>query len=194
MVPAFSKLWGADTLHICTAPIRIAGLKGASASPLSMRIASLILTDSIQNNCMSRSRNRTFSGQLLILCALLTGISGCSSLPGSYKAQLANYLTETDAKMYGAYWCPHCAVQKQYFNGVVDLIPYVECDPQGYDPQPELCSDMGIDVYPTWIIKGEYYFGAQPLGKLAVLSGFESETEPPAAKAPVEPGGYSPAQ
>ena len=121
-------------------------------------------------------------------------MSGCSSLPGSYKKQLANHLTATGAKMYGAYWCPHCATQKEYFNGVVDLIPYVECDLQGYDPQPELCYEAGIDVYPTWIIEDEYYFGAQPLGKLAVLSGFESEAKPPAAKGPVESGRYSPAQ
>ncbi len=157
-----------------------------------------MLTISIDNDVsesepMSRSQKRNFSSRLLFLGVTLTALSGCSSLPGSYKAQLANYLSDTGAKMYGAYWCPHCSVQKQYFDGVVDLIPYVECDPQGYNPQPELCDEMGIDVYPTWVIDDEYYFGAQTLGKLAAISGFESEKEPPAAVRGLEPGGYSPA-
>lgn len=96
--------------------------------------------------------------------------------------------------MYGAYWCPHCSTQKRYFDGVVDLIPYVECDEMGYNPQPELCAEMGIDVYPTWVIDDEYYFGAQTLGKLAALSGFESDKDLPAAEERIEPGGYSPAE
>lgn len=153
--------------------------------------------DVFKNNCMSRSRKRIFFRRLwqfIMMPTLLVSISGCSSLPGTYKAQLADHLTETGARMYGAYWCPHCATQKAYFDGVVDLIPYIECDPQGYDPQPELCVEAGIDVYPTWVIEDEYYFGAQPLGKLAALSGFESEADPPPAAEPIAPDGYSPAQ
>ncbi|MEL6816618.1 MAG: hypothetical protein AAFP03_17690, partial [Cyanobacteria bacterium J06598_3] len=39
-----------------------------------------------------------------LLTALLTALSlvGCSSFPTAYEAQLADHLTETGAKMYGA--------------------------------------------------------------------------------------------
>jgi len=75
--------------------------------------------------------------------------------------------------MYGAYWCPHCATQKSYFNGAVDRLPYVECDPKGIGAQPTLCDEMQIWAYPTWVIDGEYYEGSMLPGKLAALSGFE---------------------
>lgn len=112
-----------------------------------------------------------------VAAILLGAIAGCSELPNSYEARLADYLTETGAKMYGAYWCPHCAAQKDYFGGAASRIPYVECDPKGLGVQVELCDSVGIEAYPTWIIKGEYYLGAQPLGELAKLSGFESPTD-----------------
>ena len=101
-------------------------------------------------------------------------IAACSSsLPNSYEANVADHLTASGAKMYGAYWCPHCATQKDYFGGAVSRIPYIECDPEGINSQAALCRDMGITAYPTWIIEGEYYLGAQPLAKLGRLSGFE---------------------
>lgn len=75
--------------------------------------------------------------------------------------------------MYGAYWCPHCAIQKKYFRGAATRLPYVECDAEGLNAEVALCQAAGIDAYPTWVIDGEYYFGAQPLRKLATLSGFE---------------------
>ncbi len=103
--------------------------------------------------------------------ALLASCS--SSLPNAYEAQIADHLTATGAKMYGAYWCPHCAVQKDYFGGAADRIPYVECDLEGINSQSALCEEAGITAYPTWIIEGEYYLGAQPLIELGRLSGFE---------------------
>lgn len=134
--------------------------------------------------------------RLAAIALLFSGcISGCSGLPNSYKGRLADHLTETGAKMYGAYWCPHCATQKDYFDGVVGRIPYIECDPNGYDPQPDLCAAAGIEAYPTWVIDGKYYLGAKPLGKLAALSGFESEDEPPAFEGSSDAeGAYSPAK
>ena len=108
---------------------------------------------------------------LVAACALL--LSGCNSLSSSYNARLADHLSETGAKMYGAYWCPHCATQKEYFDGVVDRLPYVECDPEGIGAQPELCVEMQIWAYPTWIIDGQYYEGAMRPATLAALSQFE---------------------
>ncbi|MEL6854747.1 MAG: hypothetical protein AAFO83_06510 [Cyanobacteria bacterium J06607_13] len=115
-------------------------------------------------------------------------------MPGSYEARLADHLSETGAKMYGAYWCPHCAVQKDYFGGAVSQIPYVECDAEGFNSQAELCAEKGIAAYPTWIIDGEYYPGAQPLGRLARLSGFEGSKPLESDTMRSENGRISPAQ
>ncbi|MBD2257810.1 hypothetical protein [Pseudanabaena sp. FACHB-2040] len=96
----------------------------------------------------------------------------------SYEAQLANHLKETGATMYGAYWCPHCAEQKEMFAGAVEQVPYVECDPSGQDPQPQLCQEKGIPGYPTWEIDGELYSGTRSLEELAELSDFQSTQSP----------------
>ncbi len=111
--------------------------------------------------------------RIALSSGIFIAISGCSSLPNAYEANLADHLSESGAKMYGAYWCPHCAIQKDYFGGAVSRIPYIECDLEGINNEAALCQEMGITAYPTWIIEGEYYLGAQPLGKLARLSGFE---------------------
>ena len=121
----------------------------------------------------SKAKNVRMSCSRTILLTLSLLLGGCNSLPSSYNARLADHLTGTVAKMYGAYWCPHCATQKSYFDGVVDRLPYVECDPDGIGAQPELCAEMQIYAYPTWIIDGEYYEGSMLPGKLAAISGFE---------------------
>ena len=118
----------------------------------------------------------------LALAGLLLGATSCGELPANlsseipflnpYKAQLADHLTATGAKMYGAYWCPHCENQRKEFGRASARMPYVECDPQGLNSQASLCQTKGITAYPTWEINGAFYVGGQPLGKLAELSGF----------------------
>lgn len=121
--------------------------------------------------------------------ALFGLLSGCSALPNSYEVRLADHLTESGAKLYGAYWCPYSSVQKDYFASAVNQVPYVECAADGYNARPEDCQAAGIEVYPTWVIGGDRYEGTQRLGKLARLSGFEQpavkDEDPPAS------GGYS---
>ena len=114
------------------------------------------------------------TGLGLLLASML---AGCSSLESSYEARLADHLTEIGAKMYGAYWCPYCATQRDYFGGAASRLPYIECDPDGFGAQVELCDAAGVEVYPTWIIGGDRYTGAQPLGDLATLSGFDLPAE-----------------
>ena len=131
---------------------------------------------------MPRNQVRLMRNHLKIVASgmVLAGLgllAGCSSLDSSYEARLAEHLSETGAKMYGAYWCPHCAVQKDYFGGAASRLPYVECDPEGFSPQVEQCDLAGVEAYPTWVIGDERYLGAQPLGELATLSGFESPVD-----------------
>jgi uncharacterized membrane protein/glutaredoxin len=91
---------------------------------------------------------------------------------------LAEHLSRSDSKFYGASWCPHCAEQKKLFDGSVNRIPYVECSPGGPNaPQAEVCKDKNIQSYPTWIIDGQRYTGVQPLDALAQLSHFQYQGE-----------------
>lgn len=67
----------------------------------------------------------------------------------------ATCLADNGAKFYGAFWCPHCQDQKEMFGDSVDLLPYVECDPNGKDSQASLCNEKGVTQYPTWIFNDE---------------------------------------
>ena len=94
---------------------------------------------------------------------------------GESEMQLAQHLTDVGAKMYGAWWCPHCHDQKQLFGQeAAKAITYVECAPDGQNPQTELCQSTDeIQGFPTWEINGEFYSGTQTLGTLADLSDYQ---------------------
>ena len=86
---------------------------------------------------------------------------------------LAEHLTVTGARFYGASWCPHCADQKEIFAGSADRLDYVECAPDGpRTPQAPACRAAGIESYPTWVIGGELHEGLLAPQSLALLSGF----------------------
>jgi len=75
--------------------------------------------------------------------------------------------------MYTAYWCPHCHEQKELFGKeAAAKIKMVECAPDGYKSQAELCETKGVKGYPSWEIDGKIDSGAKPLAKLADLSGY----------------------
>jgi len=88
------------------------------------------------------------------------------------KVALAKYLTEKGAKLYGAYWCPHCKDQKATFSDAFQYIDYYECDPKGENARADQCTAANIEGYPTWIINGKEEGGAKSLSELAKLIGF----------------------
>ena len=82
---------------------------------------------------------------------------------------LAECLTESGAKFYGAYWCPQCEDQKAMFGSAIDAAPYVECT----EFEAE-CNAAGITGYPTWIFgDGTVVQGSQSFEALASYSGCE---------------------
>jgi uncharacterized membrane protein/glutaredoxin len=88
---------------------------------------------------------------------------------------LVEHLAKTDAKFYGASWCPHCTEQKELFGPSSSRVPYIECSPGGpRAPQAQACNEAGIKSYPTWIINGQRYSGIQSLDSLAQYSNFKS--------------------
>jgi uncharacterized membrane protein/glutaredoxin len=96
-----------------------------------------------------------------------------TSTSGPAEIALAEHLRAVDAKMYGAYWCPHCHDQKQLFGQqAAGKFPYIECDSNGPNAQPDVCKAAGITGYPTWKIKDKSLSGAQALTELAKVSAY----------------------
>ncbi|PSF32953.1 hypothetical protein C7H19_21025 [Aphanothece hegewaldii CCALA 016] len=99
-----------------------------------------------------------------------------TTVSGTAEIALAQHLKQVGAKMYGAFWCPHCHDQKQLFGKeAVAQINYIECDPRGKDPKPELCQAAKIQGFPSWEIKGKFYQGTQSLEQLANLSAYQGQ-------------------
>lgn len=95
--------------------------------------------------------------------------------PGPYDA-FAQALTASGAKMYGAYWCPHCQNQKKMFGSSFQYIDYIECDPRGDDANPDACQAAGIKGYPTWVFgDGSRASGELSLQQLSQRSGVPLE-------------------
>lgn len=87
---------------------------------------------------------------------------------------LAIHLAQSGAKMYGAYWCPHCQEQKRFFGESASRLPYVECSPNGQNAaQAAECQSMGVQSYPTWFINGKKIEEVMTLQQLADASGFK---------------------
>lgn len=76
-----------------------------------------------------------------------------SNAPGAYDS-FASCLSSKGAKMYGAYWCPHCTDQKKEFGDSWRLINYVECSLPNNAGQLPVCTAAGINSYPTWEFAG----------------------------------------
>jgi uncharacterized membrane protein len=112
---------------------------------------------------------------ILILHLSYTGVIGGLTEPDDPIAKpLADHLTKTGAKFYGASWCPHCQQQKKMFGSAAGRLPYVECSPQGQNkPQAQVCKDEKIDSYPTWVVNGERIEEVLSLQRLTDKSGFK---------------------
>ncbi len=70
--------------------------------------------------------------------------------PGKHDS-FAQCISDTGAKFYGAFWCPHCADQKKEFGTSAKYLVYVECSTPDGKGQTQVCVDEKIEGYPTWI-------------------------------------------
>ena len=95
------------------------------------------------------------------------------TVPDTGELALAKHLKKIGAVFYGTYWCPSCSWQKNLFGDTFTEVQYVECDPRGNNPQPELCNSFGVTAYPTWQINGKSYVGGYYLSDLAEISGYK---------------------
>jgi hypothetical protein len=76
----------------------------------------------------------------------------------------AKCIATKNVRMYGLYWCPHCADQKREFGSSFHYVPYVECASEN-DPHEltAACKAAGVKLFPSW------QFGSDP-PKEGVLS------------------------
>ena len=87
-------------------------------------------------------------------------------------SSFAECLASKQAKMYGAWWCPHCGDQKQELGRAFAYVPYVECSPQGARTVSEECKESGIKHFPTWqFADGSRVEGVLPLAELSRRTG-----------------------
>jgi len=63
--------------------------------------------------------------------------------------EFAKCMAAKQVKMYGAYWCPHCAEQKEKLGAAYRFV-YVECSEPNSRVQTAECSAKGVKTYPTW--------------------------------------------
>jgi len=95
--------------------------------------------------------------------------------------RIARELEKLNTRFFGAFWCTHCFDQKQTLGKeAMELIPYFECDQDGFNSQRKLCKDLKLPGYPTWEINGELYPGEQSLKELddiIKLANLEKEEE-----------------
>jgi hypothetical protein len=92
----------------------------------------------------------------LVLYAIILILLASAFLGGRYYRNhkydsFAQCLASKQAKMYGLYWCPHCADQKAMFGAAFHYVPYVECASK--DNPHELtseCKAAGAKLFPSW--------------------------------------------
>ena len=107
--------------------------------------------------------------KLLVIGLLLIALVGCTSTTHD---ALANCLTSKGVSMYGAFWCPHCAKQKESFSDSFSKINYIECSLPDKSDQTQICKDAKIESYPTWEFgDGSRLVGEQSLETLAAKAG-----------------------
>ena len=89
--------------------------------------------------------------------------------------EFAKCLTEKGVKFYGAYWCGHCANQKQMFGDSMKFVNYIECEKKPGSSRGDIvdaCKEAKIEAYPTWDFSGDKReLGEMPLESLGELSG-----------------------
>jgi uncharacterized membrane protein len=122
-----------------------------------------------------RLGSSVMAGLLVIFMHLnYAGVFSPSAGPEDpYLRGLAEHLTKSEAKFYGAYWCSHCQEQKLVFGSSASRLPYVECSPNGQQgPRATACVAQNIQNYPTWVISGRRVDQILSAAQLARYSGF----------------------
>ena len=97
-------------------------------------------------------RNQTLLLAGVLAVVVIVAYLLISNAPAKYDS-FAQCLSSSGAKMYGAFWCPHCKDQEAMFGSSWKYANYVECSNPDATSQTKACIDAGIQTYPTWEFK-----------------------------------------
>lgn len=130
---------------------------------------------------------------ILVFVLVVAGIVWLIRTPGKPGRldAFASCVAESDATFYGAFWCPHCQNQKAMFGSSARLLPYTECSTPDGNGQLSVCTDAGIQTYPTWeFADGSRQTGVLSLDALSTITGCQlpGESQPTGS---AETGGQS---
>ncbi len=96
---------------------------------------------------------KIFVAAIIGALIIVIGLGMTVNKPGSTKLDgFAQCITDSGAKFYGAFWCPHCQAQKALFGASAKLLPYIECS-NADRSQKQACIDAKVESYPTWEMK-----------------------------------------
>jgi hypothetical protein len=126
---------------------------------------------------MPKQQPETNKKKNIIIAAVVVILFGAAFAGGRYYRnhkydRFAKCLASKNAKMYGLYWCPHCADQKRMFGGAFKYVPYVECATKvPHELAPE-CKAAGVKLFPSWQFGAEEpTVGVQSLEELSQKTG-----------------------
>ncbi len=115
----------------------------------------------------SKPQIRRYGSSRVAIDAKIDTVSGDAELA------LAEHLIKSGAKYYGAKSCSHCRKQKSLFGAAAaSKLPYVECAKDAENSQRELCKQLNIKMFPTWIIDGKILTGTRELKDIAGATGY----------------------
>ena len=84
----------------------------------------------------------------------------------------AKCVSSKGTRMYGAWWCPHCAEQKESIGLAFQYVTYTECGIEGQQHSlNDECKNAGIKKFPTW----QFAYGHREEGVLS-LADLSSKT------------------
>lgn len=124
-----------------------------------------------------QEQSRAGLARKIIIAVLIVGVFGGAYRLGRRKRTsrldaFARCLAGKQAKMYGLYWCTHCAEQKDMFGSSFQYVPYVECGIRGARGEEASCLQAGVKHFPTWEFgTGERIEGTLPLQVLSEKTG-----------------------
>jgi hypothetical protein len=121
----------------------------------------------------SKDGTKMETGTTIVIAAVIVIAFACvyyfAHLRGATRYDaFAKCLTGKQVKMYGLYWCVHCAEQKEMFGASFQHVTYIECGIKGSKEEETVCKEAGVKNFPTWQFPdGSRKEGAQPLQVLS---------------------------
>ncbi len=109
-----------------------------------------------QQEASADSKTKTIIWVVVILIFLGGAFAAGRFYKNHKYDSFAKCLASKQAKMYGLYWCPHCADQKRLFGTSFEHVPYVECAIRGSKEMAPECKAAGVKLFPSW------QFGTEP--------------------------------